>query len=175
MPFRTSRCYKETALVVRNCIRFRVYNTGEKGEVIHRHCDFTRVIGIQRLRPIVVRGIWRGKLEQIRVKFKSFNSITCVNMPCNFVAFCITISAAKTPHHLLEAHRNTVVFLTIPCCDTVEVCIRTREEFGDIAELVVSFRWRERIAVLLLKCRHLIRIFKEVFPVDVPSSIHLRR
>ena len=61
-------------------------------------------------------------------------------MPSDLIGLGITISTAKAPHHLLETHRNTVVFLAIPRRDTVEIIVRARKEFGDIAELIVGFR-----------------------------------
>ena len=160
VSLRTCGCYKETALVVGNRIRFSVHDTREESEIIHRHSDFPCGVGIQCLRPIVVRCVRRCELEQVGVEVKCFRSIFRVDISVNLEVFSITISTTKTPHYLLEAHRDAVVFFAIPSCDAVEVLRRARKEFGNIAKLVVRCRGCECVAVLLLERRHLFWIFK---------------
>ena len=156
-----------------NRIRFSVHDTREESEIIHRHGDFTCGVGVKRLRPIVVRCIRGCELEQVGVEVKCFRGIFRVDISIDLEVFSIAISTTKTPHYLLEAHGDTVVFFAIPRCDAVEVLFWTRKEFGNIAELVISSWGCKCIAVFLLERRHLFWIFKQVFPVDVASSIDL--
>ena len=175
VPFRPSGCDEEAALIVGELIRFFADYTWEKSKIVHRHRNLSGDIGVQRLLPIVVGAVRRRESEQIGVKFKGFDSILRVEVPRHFVILSIAVGAAETPHHLLEPHRDTIVFLAIPRGNTIEVLLRTREKFGDVAKLRIRFGRRERVAVFRFKRRHLARVFKKISPVDVTGSIHLRR
>ena len=174
VPLRTGWRDEKAALVVGNRILRSVNYAGEEGEIVHRHRNLARGIGVERFRPVIVGAVRRCKLKQICVKFKCFDCILRVEVPCHFVILSIAIGAAETPHYLLEAHGNAVVFLTIPRGDTVEVILRAREKFGDIAELRIRFGRRKRVTVSRLKRFHLGRLLKEVCPIDVTGGIHLR-